>query len=182
MKKRYFFCLTGSILAWAFTGCFILSTINSNAVNFSETDDEIISEMKQQGLSSSSPYYLNEINTNAVRNFIRTYRNVTDPQWVKYSGGFVVSFRKENIHYKVYYDKTGDHQSTIRQYSEKELPFEIRHMIKSVYYDFSIYVINEVTTDGRTWYVINIEDTSSFKVIKIVDGVMEVMNEYIKSE
>ena len=138
--------------------------------------------MRRLGLSNSNPYYLNEINTKAVRNFISTYRNASDPKWVTYRGGFVVYFHDDSIHCKVYYDKRGDHQTTIRQYSEKKLPHEIRHMVKSVYYDFSIYLIKELTAYGRTWYEVSIEDKTSIKEIKIADGVMEVAKEFSKSK
>jgi len=138
--------------------------------------------MRHQGLSQSRPYYLNEINTKVLRSFMSTYWNATNPQWVKYAEGFVVYFKSDSIKHRVYYDNTGGRQCTIRQYSEKDLPREIRHMVKSVYYDYSIYLIDEVTVDDKTSYIIKIEDKTSLKEIKIENGEMEVTHEFIKSK
>ena len=138
--------------------------------------------MKHEGLSQSSPYYLNEINTKVLRRFMYTYWNATNPQWVKYAEGFVVYFKSDSIQHRVYYDNTGGLRCTIRQYSEKDLPREIRHMVKSAYYDYSIYLIDEVTVDDKTSYIIKIEDKTSLKEIKIEDGEMEVTHEFIKSK
>ena len=138
--------------------------------------------MRHEGLSQSKPYYLNEINTRVLRSFMVTYWNATNPHWVKYAEGFVVYFKSDSIQHKVFYDNRGTRQCTIRQYSEKDLPRDIRHMVKSVYYDYSIYLIDEVTVDDKTSYVIKIEDKTSMKEIKIEDGEMEVTHEFIKSK
>ena len=138
--------------------------------------------MKLQGHLSHKPYYLNEINTRVLRSFMANYWNATNPQWVKYAEGFVVYFKSDSIQHRVYYDNTGGLQCTIRQYSEKDLPREIRHMVKSVYYDYSIFLIDEVTVDSKTSYIIKIQDNTSLKEIKIEDGEMEVTHEFIKSK
>jgi len=138
--------------------------------------------MKQQGLASPKPYYLNEINSNVVRNFINTYGNATEPRWVEYSGGYVVYFTSDSMQHRVYYTRTGERQCIIRQYSEKDLPREIRHQVKSGYYDYSIFLINDVTVDGKTSYVIKIEDKTWIKEIKIENGEMEVVREFITSK
>jgi hypothetical protein len=170
-------------LAWATTGCFVPSNIDSRPPRtFGEIDDKIVSDMKHQGLSQSRPYYLNEINTRVLRSFMATYWNATNPQWVKYAEGFVVYFKSNSIQHRVYYDKSGILQCTIRQYFEKDLPRDIRHLVKSVYYDYSIFLIDEVTVDDKTSYVIKIEDKTSFKEIKIEDGDMEVTYEFVKSK
>src|SRR5688500_20105762 len=108
MNTRNFTWLAGFILGWSLTGCFAPSAINNTARNYSETDDKIISAMKQQGLASPKPYYLNEINSNVVRNFINTYGNATEPRWVEYSGGYVVYFTSDRMQHKVYYTMSGE--------------------------------------------------------------------------
>jgi hypothetical protein len=182
MRTRYLTYLPALALAWSIAGCFMPSTMAHKPRTFGEIDDKIVVDMKQEGLSQSKPYYLNEINTRVLRAFMATYWNATNPQWVKYAEGFVVYFKSDSIQHRVYYDNTGGRQCTIRQYSEKNLPREIRHMVKSVFYDYSIYLIDEVTVDDKTSYVIKIEDKTSLKEIKIEDGEMEVTHEFIKSK
>ena len=117
-----------------------------------------------------------------VRTFVTNYWNASNPTWVTYPGGYVVYFSYEGIPHRVYYNKTGFADCIIRNYSEKDMPRDIRRLVKSYYYDYSIILVNEVTTMGKTRYVIKIEDETTFKEIKIEDGDMEVTNEFIKSK
>jgi len=182
MNTRYFTYLAGLALVWSMAGCFVPSAIDTRPRTFGEIDDKIITDMRHQGLNSPKPYYLNEINTKVLRSFMGTYWNATDPQWVKYKGGFVVYFQSDSIQNRVYYDNSGFRQCIIRQYSEKDLPRDIRHLVKSAYYDYSIFLIHEVTVDGKTSYVVKIEDKTSIKEIEIDERGMEVTKEFIKSK
>jgi hypothetical protein len=166
-----------------FTGCFIPSTIvNDKPKNPARADDKIIADMREQGLSKTKPFYLNEISSKAMRSFVGTYSNATNPKWVKYSGGYVVYFLIDNIRYKVYYTLEGDVQCTIRQFAVQDMPRDIREMVESAYEDYSIFQVNEVTSMEKTSYEIKIEDDDSFKEIKIDDKGMEVTNEFKKSK
>src|SRR5688572_5126870 len=157
MNSRYFTCLACVAFAWLITGCFLPTTVNDKPRNFAGAHDKIISDMREQGLSKPTPFYLNEINSKAMRSFISSYWDATNPKWVKYPGGYVVSFLRDSIPHKIYYTRTGDHQFTIRQYSVENMPQEIRHMVESSFYDYSIFQVNELTTMNKTSYEIKIE-------------------------
>jgi len=182
MNTRYVTCLAVAPVIWLFTGCFVPSTVSEKPKNFARTDDRIISDMRKEGLSKSNRFYLNEISSKAMRSFVSTYWNATDPKWVKYSGGYVVYFLRDSIRYKVYYTTDGDVQCTIRQFSVEDMPRDIRQMVKNAYADYSIFQVNEVTSLQRTRYEIKIEDDDSFKELKIDDKGMEVTNAFRKSK
>ena len=110
------------------------------------------------------------------------YKNASDVIWIKSDNGFAVYFSNDGIKTRILYNKRGDRLCVIRDYGEDRLPREIRNIVKSVYYDYSIYLVNEVTVEPRTGYVVKVQDKTSLIEVKIVDGVMEVMNEYIKSK
>ena len=182
MPTRYFTCLAAAVFVWLFTGCSLPSRVNEKPKNSAATDDKVISDMRKQGLSKSTPFYLTEINSKAMRSFVSSYSNATDPKWVKYPGGFAVYFIRDGIRHKVYYTRAGDHKCTIRQYSVETMPLEIRQLVESVFEDYSIFVVNEITRMGKTRYEIKIEDESSIKEIKVEDGGVNVTNDFVKSK
>ena len=182
MATKYFNCLAASAFVWLFTGCSAPSRINDKPKNSAGGDDKVISDMREKGLSKSSHFYLTEINSRAMRSFVISYPNATDPKWVKYYGGFVVYFNRDGIRYKVYYTRTGEHKCTIRQYSAEDMPLEMRELVESAFKDYCVFLVTEVTKRGKTRYEIKIEDDSSFKEIKIEDGGLRVTNEFVKSK
>ena len=181
MATRYFTFLPAAVFVLLFTGCSPSTRVNEKPKNSAGTDDKIFSDMRNQGLSNSTPYYLTEINSKAMRSFVSSYSNATDPKWVKYARGYVVYFIRGGIRHKVYYSWTGDHKCTIRQYFAENMPVEIRQLVESVFKDYSIFIVNEVTRMGKTSYEIKIEDKTSLKEIKIENGNMAVTNDFIKS-
>jgi hypothetical protein len=52
--------------------------------------------------------------------------------------------------------------------------------VKSTYYDFNIYHIIEPTLNGVTSYLVKMEGKSTWKTVKVVDGEMEEVEEYLK--
>jgi hypothetical protein len=182
MNTRYLVGLAGIILSSSFTGCFLPFTASDRPRTLAETDDKIITDMRLEGLSKPSPFYLNEIDSRAMRSFVGTFWNATDANWVTYSGGYVVFFTKNGISNRAYFTRSGELECTIRQYAEKDMPADIRHMVKSTYYDYSIFLVHEIINRGKTSYVVKIEDKTSFKEIRIDEVGMEVTKEFIKSK
>ena len=136
--------------------------------------------MRNQGLNKSTHFYLTDINSKAIRNFVISYPNATDPKWVTYYAGYVVYFIRDGIRYKVYYTKTGEHKCTIRQYSAEDMPLDMRHLVESAFKDYCVSLVTDVTKRGKTRYEVKIEDESSFKEIKIEDGGLRVTHEFVK--
>ena len=137
---------------------------------------------KQLPLNGGSNFvFRNEISTKAVRNFIRDFTNVTDAEWFRSpAGSFVVYFTSDSINSTIYYTKGGEFDCMIRYYGEDKLPREIRRLVRSNYYDFAIYHVSEFRANGKTAYVVVLEDKTSWKKIKVVDNEMEVVEELKK--
>jgi hypothetical protein len=182
MKARYLVGLAAIIISMSMSGCFLPFTASDRPRTFAETDDKVIADMRLEGLSKSSPFYLNEIDSRAVRSFVATFWNATNANWVTYHGGYVVYFTENGIPNRAYYTRSGYLECTIRQYTEKDMPADVRQMVKSAYYDYSIFLVHEIINRGKTNYVVKIEDKTSLKELRIDDAGMEVTNEYIKSK
>jgi len=117
-----------------------------------------------------------------MRSFISSYSNVTDPKFVKYYGGYVVYFSRDDIRYKVYYMTTGELKCTIRQYTAQFLPVEYRQLVENSYPGYSIFLVTEVTKRGKTRYEVKIENEATFKDIRLEDGGIRVASDYVKSK
>jgi hypothetical protein len=174
MKKTSFTIASAMILAFATN---VYAQESKNQLQFID-----LKSAYKAATATGSQEPSNLISTKAARNFHRSFKNVNDENWFPETDGFVAEFMQGNIETRVYYDKKGHEVATIRYYTEDLLPKDVRHIVKSEYYDFSIGRITEVTIENKIGYVMNLEDKTSIKQIKVVDGEMEVMHEYKKSE
>ena len=180
MKKAFDYGLTGLVFAWTIT-----SMVYGQKLRAQPLPEKIIPESKQSDLTKDSGFiFRNEISSKAVRNFIREYKNVTDAEWSRSANGlFVVHFTSDSINITIHYNKNGDCEFLIRNYSEEKLPREIRHLVKSNYYDFSIYHVTEVIVNEIPTYVVlmadkNPKNKTYWKIIRVVKGEMDVMKEF----
>jgi hypothetical protein len=185
MKKAFVQGFTGLFLAWTITNVTYSQSSTSTAkLKPQLTLEKNVPISKQLNSAKNSNFLLrNEINAKAVRNFTREYKNITGAKWFKSANGlFAVYFISEKIQSWVYYNTKGNYEFMIRHYYEEKLPREVRHLVKSNYYDFSIYHVTEVSRNDKIAYVLKLEDKTSWKTIKVVDGEMEVTEGYLKSK
>jgi hypothetical protein len=127
---------------------------------------------------------LEAISPGALKKFAGTYKNVTNESWAKINDGFSTRFISNDIRTTIYYNKKGNWVGTVKYYSEDKMLHEIRHAVKSKYYDYNILYTQEVETadsEGVPTYVISLEDETTIKLIRISAGEMGVWKEYIKT-
>ena len=186
MKKIFFSC---------FTGLFLISNINSIAYSQNSND---MARLKPQPVPEKNisippgnemdpgPSLLNELTTNelkkkAVKKFARQYKNQPDASWFKSSNGLLVAFFKiDDIQTFIYYNEKGTCEFIMRYYKEEKLPEVIRNLVESTYDNFSIYQVTEVRKNNQIAYVVKMENKKFWKTVKVIDGEMEVTEEYSK--
>jgi len=177
MKKRFFICLAGTMLTFAINPAF------SQKADIDLSTDSLFSVKEvTSALPIVSPGHMNEISSKAIRDFIRRYDFTTDEKWYKLTKGYIASFKKDSIDFKVSYDARGQWVSTIRTYTEKYLPSAVRHPIKSAHYDYNIYLVREIESDDHPLvyfiYLRKAENETSFKNIMYSDGEMQEVEPY----
>ena len=123
------------------------------------------------------------INAKAVKNFTKNYKEAANAGWFVIKDGYLAEFKQDGITTKVYYDPKGRWIGNVRSYFEDKLPRDIRHLVKSHYYDYNIFYAQEVTVAGGiTVYLVKIEDKTSLKTIRIQDGEMDEFEVLKKSK
>jgi hypothetical protein len=97
-----------------------------------------------QLMNQQAPHYPASMRK-AVKQFSKSYDKQNKASWFAVEDGFVAIFTEDGIKTKAYYDPKGRPVGEVRTYQEDKLPKEIRHMVKSTYYDFNIFLVNEVS-------------------------------------
>jgi hypothetical protein len=121
-----------------------------------------------------------KIADNVRKKFNRGYPGITGELWAKSNNGYVVEFGNGKMQKRVFLTENGNTRYQISYYSEAELPADIRMDVKSVYYDYSIFCVQEINLAQKKIYLVFLEDKSTWKIIRIDENNMEVYKEYAK--
>ncbi|MEP6747872.1 MAG: hypothetical protein ABJB86_09100 [Bacteroidota bacterium] len=155
--------------------------VNANAQMSKSMVDPILSASKQNDSSPArNKDNINNIKTNAIRDFSKSFKNAQNVSWFVIKDGFSVKFSEDGVATKSYYDEKGRWVGIIRTYSQNKLPEDIRKQVRSTYYDYSIYNVNEVTVGNIKAYLIGIENDDNMKIVRIVDGEMDTYQDLKK--
>ncbi|MDO6429208.1 hypothetical protein Q4E93_01325 [Flavitalea sp. BT771] len=114
----------------------------------------------------------------AARQFMKLAGENKEERWYMLPGGYLAEFEERTIHNKLVFDRNGNWLYTMREYSEKELPGEVRRLVKSTYYDFSIGWVKEVSQFRSLAYVVHIQNAPEWKDLIVRDGEIEVVRSY----
>jgi hypothetical protein len=120
-------------------------------------------------------------NSKAVNDFNRRFNKVSDAWWLSDNNGFTSYFKEDGFTNRVAYDRKGNWIYTMIYYNESRLPKNVRSVVKSEFYDLTIVLVKEVQTMYGKVYVVNLEDKTTIRIVKVNDeGEMETVQEIIK--
>jgi hypothetical protein len=60
------------------------------------------------------------------------------------------------------------------------MPFDVRDVVKSAYYDYSIMVVYEITHSNNLTYILKIQDSKRIKTLRVSNGSLEVIADYVR--
>ena len=135
-------------------------------------------------LSVSAGVFANEgfaINEKLLQTFKQTFPDAQQVKWLEQEDRYTVNFKENGILTKIDYDKDGNFISSLRYYTEKNLPINILVKLQKKYADKKVFGITEMTTDAAVDYYIKLEDATNWITIKSnADGNMSVVEKYKK--
>ena len=135
-------------------------------------------------LFSNKKYFLemriNDVSIKAMRDFVKSFKDVQEEKWYKVSGGFVSSFMQKGVQTKVVYDLKGRRHCILRAFNEDQMPEEIKGEVKERFYDYHIIVAHEIRFDRDSCYIIKIETATSLKILQLINDEIEVKGDYTK--
>jgi hypothetical protein len=116
----------------------------------------------------------------ATRDLWNRVGDQKNEQWFKLPQGYMAEYTDGPIKAKYMYDQRGSWRYSLLTYTERQLPEEIRRLVRSTYYDFSIGWVKQVNEDEALVYVVHIEDDKSWKDLAVQDGEIRVLKEFRK--
>lgn len=161
MKKQFF------LLAVTVGSTFFLNAQNAQQVSFKTTTPTETSVSKPAPLPK------------AIKSFYAGNPLIKDAKWASTKTGYVVRYADAVMDYTVFLDSKGNNDGSIKFYSEKELNSDVRRLVKSRYYDYTIKSVKEVTFNNTTAYLITIEDAKSWKVVHVVNQETEIVEDHL---
>src|SRR4051794_8328335 len=99
--------------------------------------------------------------------FKASFPDAVNPQWSKLNKDYLVEFITADLNNRVLFHKNGAIVYHIKYGGEKNLPTEIRRLVKSNYVDYNIVKAINVQEDQRNIWVVNIEDDQKFVIVRV---------------
>ena len=178
MKKIILTCFTGSLLVGIITNVSNAQILTAKVKPSFEST--VLSDPLVMG-SGREIIDLRDINQKALKHFSRSIKNAKGEKWFEKRDGYVVYYMKDGYQSHAVYNIKGNWLYTIGVYSEENLPFSVRDLVKRNYYDFNIFQVLEIKIENKIIYLVRVEDKTSWKTIRVQDGEMQVIEQYRKS-
>jgi membrane-bound lytic murein transglycosylase len=177
MKKLM---IATSITVVVLTGC-VYSQQSAHALATANVQSSANVKPKANVKASKAENYLNNINVRAMRDFVGRFGDAENVKWHNSKDGFIAVFFRDSIQHRVMYTSRGDLNFIMKYYEEKQMARNIRAQVKSTWYDYKIFVIQEIEMPDRpTIYIVNLQGEKDWKKVRICQGEMEVMEEFKK--
>ena len=121
------------------------------------------------------------ISDKLLQAFQQTFPDASQVKWVEGPESYQVTFRQNNILTKVEYDKDGHFVSSLRYYSEKNLPVSVICQLQKKYAGKSVWGVTELSTETSTeYYVKLVDDNNWYTVRSDAEGNMMTVEKYKK--
>jgi len=121
------------------------------------------------------------VNPKVLRNFIREFHNAGNVRWFRVKDYILAISTQMDLPTRTLFDKEGYIVYSISLYSEKQLPFEIRDLIKRKYYDYNIDYVWKATDDNHQQWTAKMENDLSYVTVLIEDRGMEEVANLLKA-
>ncbi len=122
-----------------------------------------------------------EITKKVSKSFDRFFKGAVAPQWYEANKRFIVNFILDDQKHKAEFTKGGQLLYVLAYGNEEHMPQDVRTVVKSKYFDYNIISTVKIDVDGKTVWLVNIEDAQQYYVLRVEDGDMTVMNNFRKS-
>ena len=122
------------------------------------------------------------ISDKLLESFRKTFPDAMQVKWVEEPNSYLVTFKQNDILTKVNYDKDGNFVSSLRYYSEKNLPVTIICRLQKEYPGKSVFGVTEVANEYGTEYYIRLQDDKNWYTIHSDDsGNLEKIEKFRKA-
>lgn len=186
MKKIFFTLSFGTISIVALSNCLYAQNSEHHVAYRDSKNFKLsirnLAALENPSLMGTYVPDTKNINARAISDFQGRYNKVNNAMWfVDPKGGYISYFVRDGYGDRVIYNEKGRWLYSLIIYDESKLPKDIRAMVKSAYFDLTITLVEEVQSLDGVAYIVDLEDKSTIKVIKIDnEGEMKVLQDLSK--
>src|SRR4051812_15627067 len=155
------------------TGLFLVALF---ILNFLEAQEEGMKKLPDVTVTSTT-----NVSKKVSDIFKTTFPDAVNPQWSRLNKDYLVEFITADLNNRVLFHKNGSIVYHIKYGGEKNLPKEVRRLVKSNYVDYNIIKAINVQEDQRDIWVVNIEDNQKFVIVRVEGGELEEVSNLNKS-
>lgn len=116
------------------------------------------------------------------KSFATLFKSAQEPKWFKSDKDYVVDFIMNNQKNKAEFTKNGILVYHMAWGNEKQMPADIRTIVKSKYFDYSIVSTLEINYQDQKAWIVNVEDAGHYLVLRVLDGTMDVWDKMGKAD
>ena len=165
MKKQLISCICGGLASML-------------TVNISSAQEDSFKELPTITVSASTSNVSAKVN----KSFSQYFKGATHQRWYQLEKNFLVKFIQNDQENRALFTKNGSLVYHISYGAEKNLPSDVRGLVKSTYYDQNITRVLKVNQDKRNIWVISLEDAKDLVMIRVEDMEMEETQRMQKSK
>lgn len=166
------------------TSAFFLLVVSYNChAQFTAKADKIAIADLSSFTVTGTPVEATKINLKAMKNFQNSYPHVTDAQWsVLKDKSQLCVFQLSEVKYRAFYNPNGSWSYSVLSYDGKQIKRDLYEKIHATYYDYRIVYVNQIDlSNGKTIYLVEIQDDKSIKKIRVSDeDEMDIISDYAK--
>ena len=123
------------------------------------------------------------VNSKALNSFKKKFTAVQGEKWYQYKNRSVAVFEADEVRFSIEYDNKGHLTGIEKLYGEGKMDREVRKIVKSVYFDYNITSVREISVPWlfpSPVYIIHIENENEFKNLTAYDEEMKIVDELSK--
>ena len=170
MKKQFFHFKLG-VVPLMLLFCSVNAQTARTVANSNNTPSkEVVFNNSGEELDLTETPINSGLSTKALKNFNKNFKESENAEWYQVGNTIKAQYKKDGVETNVFYTLKGNWLANIRTYNEDKMPGDIRHRVRSTYYDYSIFQVQEVTVRDKTAYLVNLQDENFIKTIRIADN------------
>jgi len=135
----------------------------------------------QQNLPPVTVTATTNVEKAVTSSFEQKFPDALDAQWYRMSKKYLVKFMMTDQQNSALMKRNGQIVYHIAYGYEKDLPSDVRMIVRTHYPDFSITKSIRVEEAGRTIWVVNLQDKKKLILVRIEEGELEEVGNYDKT-
>lgn len=172
MKTKILVALTSCILLLNTNSGFSQLALSKKGTDYTHLGSSFTDTTLNEGPDASK---LEAVSTNVKlqKAFLSHFGEDIDNNWRMIGKNYLNRFHSNGLLTNALFTKNGQLLYVIKYGTEKNLPAEIRKMVKSEYYDYAITMAVEIKEDNRDIWIVKLYNDPQLITVAVEDGEME---------